>query len=202
MKLPYSYRQQFFAPILIASILGHITVFTAGAGLVSLSPKYSVQQAPSSMEVTITKVEPEKKQEIILSQTFITSEISEKTVPVKEMVKPQEEKPKVSRPVYIPPVHGALNQAKPAYLDNPAPRYPEYARMQGWQGIVFLKVLVSSEGSVSQAMIEQSSGYKILDDSALRTIQTWRFLPVRVGNATFSSWIKIPVRFLLTEEGV
>lgn len=193
MKLP----QSFFTPILFVSVLGHALVFVGG-GFLSLSPQFGVQQAPSSMEVVISKVEPEKSREVIPDQLLTTLELSEQTVMVKKPEALREETPKASKPVYIPPVHGALNQTKPAFLKNPAPRYPEYARMQGWEGVVFLRVLVKSDGAVGDVVVEQSSGYKVLDDSAVKTVRTWQFLPVCVGSATFSSQIKIPVRFSLT----
>ena len=193
MKLP----QSFFTPILFVSVLGHASVFVSG-GFLSLSPQFGVQQAPNSMEVVISKVEPEKSRQVLQDQLLTTLELSEQTVVVKKPEAPREETPKVSKPVYMPPVHGALNQTKPAFLKNPAPRYPEYARMQGWEGVVSLRVLVTSDGAVGDVVVEQSSGYKVLDDSAVKTVRAWQFLPVRVGSATFSSQIKIPVRFSLT----
>jgi protein TonB len=193
MKLP----QSFFTPILFVSVLGHASVFVGG-GFLSLSPQFGVQQAPSSMEVVISKVEPETSRQVPQDQLFTTLELSEKTVMVKKPEASREETPKVSKPVHMPSVHGASNQTKPAFLKNPAPRYPEYARMQGWEGVVSLRVVVKSDGAVGDVVVEQSSGYKVLDDSAVKTVRAWQFLPVRVGSATFSSQIKIPIRFSLT----
>ena len=104
---PHSYRQQFFAPILFISVLGHATIFVGSAGLLSLSPQFGVQQAPSSMEVVISKVEPEKNLETVPDQLLTTLELSEKTVMAKKREAPREETLKGSKPVYIPPVHGA-----------------------------------------------------------------------------------------------
>jgi periplasmic protein TonB len=173
-----------------------------GAGsFFSPSPQYAVEQAPSSMEVVIVNEREVKEEKEQIPEEIISVKDPAVQAPqvVKEKKKELQEK-KLTKPIYIPPVKGALTEAKPAYFKNPAPLYPNYAREQGWEGIVFLKVLVNSDGTVGEIGVEKSSGYKILDESALKTINTWQFLPARVGAMSFSSWIKIPVRFILTEE--
>ncbi|MBI4395309.1 MAG: energy transducer TonB [Candidatus Omnitrophica bacterium] len=196
MKLPFSYKQHVFNSILVSSFIGHVTLIGFGS-FFSPSPEYAVEQAPSSMEVVILnqrdiKKEKQKIEAVMTLKNLDTSpEIQKKEQPRKELIK---------KAVYIPPVKGAVTQTKPAYLKNPSPIYPNRAREQGWQGVVVLKVLVSENGGVDQIKIYKSSGYGILDESALKTIRTWQFLPARVGIMSFSSWIKIPVRFLLTEK--
>ena len=87
MKIRNSYRQQFFTPVFLFSFLGHALVFATGAGLLSLSPEFAVEQAPSSMEVVISKVETKVEPKITPSQVLTTLKSSEKTVPVKEIEK-------------------------------------------------------------------------------------------------------------------
>jgi TonB family protein len=62
---------------------------------------------------------------------------------------------------------------------NLAPPYPEAARLAGAQGDVVVRILISSEGTVSSATLVKSSGWKILDDISLVTIRRWRFDPAR-----------------------
>src|SRR3989338_5004573 len=150
MKLPFSYKHQVFGSILAASFIGHLTFISFGS-FFSPSPQYAVEEAPSSMEVMIInerEVKEEKKQipEEVVSVKDLTVQASEI---VKEKKKEEEEK-KLRKPIYIPPVKGALAEAKPAYFKNPAPVYPNYAREQGWKGVVVLKVLVNEYGAVSQ----------------------------------------------------
>ena len=198
MKLPFSYKQHVFSSILFASFLGHMVLIGAGSSL-SPSPQYAVEQAPSSMEVVllterkVKEKQPEPEKIIAIkdpsAQAFKLLKEKEKEI------KKQEQKP-----VYVPPIQGAVTEVKPAYLKNPAPVYPEYARTQGWEGSVLLKVFVNTDGTVGQIVVDRSSGHKILDGAALKTVKTWQFLPARMGKLSFSSWIKIPIRFRLVEE--
>jgi len=55
--------------------------------------------------------------------------------------------------------------------------YPRFARLQGYQGRVTLRVRVAPNGTVITVDIEQSSGYDILDQSALRQMKSVPFLP-------------------------
>lgn len=92
---------------------------------------------------------------------------------------------------------GAMMDAKPDYLKNPAPPYPWEAREKGWQGVVILKVFVDKSGHSIKVEKEQSSGYGVLDESALTTIRKWRFRPATLGALPVKSWVRIPIRFSL-----
>ncbi|MBI4372759.1 MAG: TonB family protein [Candidatus Omnitrophica bacterium] len=195
--LPFSYKQHIFGAILTVSALGHLSVIGLGS-FFSPSPEYAVEQAPSSMEVVILNEREIKKEKQKTEEVMVLKNLN-----VSPEIQKIKERPKIElikKAVYIPPVKGAVTQTKPAYLKNPAPVYPNRAREQGWKGVVILKVLVSEKGQVEQIEIHKSSGYIILDESALKTIKTWQFLPARMGAMSFSSWIKIPVRFVLTEK--
>ena len=56
--------------------------------------------------------------------------------------------------------------AKPAYLRNPHPAYPEEARAAHEQGVVTLRVNVNASGHVTNVRVVQSSGFPILDERA------------------------------------
>lgn len=86
------------------------------------------------------------------------------------------------------------------YGENPVPEYPDEARRNNEQGTVLLRVLVDIDGSVKRVEIAQSSGFAILDDAARETvIERWRFVPARRGGIAVKSWVRIPIRFALTE---
>ncbi len=199
MKIPYSYRHQFFAPVLITSFLGHALVFATGAGLLSLAPEYGVEQAPSSMEVVISKVETKKEPEVTPSKVLTTLSFSEKAVAIKKIEK-TEEKKKVSKAVHVPLVRGASQHNANPDLKNPAPVYPQLARENGWEGLVMLQVFVQSDGKPGQVNVEKTSGRKILDDAAVKAVKQWQFKPAGIGNVSFSSWVRIPVRFTLVDK--
>jgi protein TonB len=50
-------------------------------------------------------------------------------------------------------------------------KYPELAAISGYQGTLFIKFDILKDGSVGGLEILKSSGYKILDDEALRSIR-------------------------------
>ena len=59
---------------------------------------------------------------------------------------------------------------------HPLPPYPPEARFMGLQGKMVLVILVNAEGAVEKARVVQALG-SILDQSALRTVLTWKFRP-------------------------
>lgn len=88
--------------------------------------------------------------------------------------------------------------AKPDYLRNPEPEYPLAARRRGQQGTVLLNVTVNPRGRATQISVQQSSGFELLDQAAIKAVQTWDFEPARVGTMAVESKIEVPVRFKLT----
>ncbi len=92
---------------------------------------------------------------------------------------------------------GALG-AKPGYLRNPHPSYPEDARAAGHQGTVTLFVKVSAEGRVLSVRVAKSSGYASLDERARSTVAArWAFKPAKAGGVAVASDVIIPIRFTL-----
>ncbi|MGD9122410.1 MAG: energy transducer TonB [Desulfobacterales bacterium] len=89
----------------------------------------------------------------------------------------------------------ALIMAKPLYRQNPAPAYPRKARRMGYEGIVMLKVLVDENGRVDDLMVHESSGYPILDLTALASVRKWLFEPGSEGGVKKKMWVRVPIRF-------
>jgi protein TonB len=50
-------------------------------------------------------------------------------------------------------------------------RYPELAAVSGYHGMVFVRFDIMKDGSLGTVELLKSSGYKILDDEALRSIR-------------------------------
>jgi len=91
----------------------------------------------------------------------------------------------------IPPQFGA------AYLNNPKPQYPPFARRMGIQGTVMLKVLVSKDGFSLKVQVAQSSGADVLDEAAAEAVKKWRFVPARRGDIPVDEWVQVPIAFHL-----
>jgi TonB family protein len=92
---------------------------------------------------------------------------------------------------------GGGNGARPRYAENPKPIYPLEAREKGYEGEVVLKVEVLINGRVGQIEIKKSSGYELLDHSALTTVKQWRFIPAKKDDIAIPLWVNIPVKFQL-----
>jgi len=93
-----------------------------------------------------------------------------------------------------PPV---LQEATPEYDKNPVPEYPRRARQLGFEGTVVLNVRINQKGGVEDVKIVVSSGYSLLDQSALRSVKAWLFKPGRRGDQPVAAWVQVPVRYTL-----
>ncbi len=78
--------------------------------------------------------------------------------------------------------------------------YPSLARRRGWQGTVLLSITVKPDGVLEHVRISQSSGYEVLDRSAVDAIQrvgqlahAGRWLPVH------DLELSLPVVYRLTD---
>jgi TonB family protein len=92
---------------------------------------------------------------------------------------------------------GRSGLAAPKYSENPKPYYPMEARKMGYQGDVVVKVEVLPNGQVGEVEVYRSSGYEILDQSAVATLKKWRFIPARKGGVAIPCWVNIPIKFRL-----
>lgn len=121
--------------------------------------------------------------------------------------------PAPAAPVATPP---ELKQAPPApattnpeplsqarfdadYLRNPAPPYPPLAKRMGEEGKVVLRVLVTPQGNAESIEIKTSSGSQRLDDSAMKTVRNWKFVPAKRGETAVASSVLVPIIFKLEQ---
>lgn len=94
---------------------------------------------------------------------------------------------------------GASTETKPGYLKNSAPPYPPEALEARQEGIVVLSLVVDRSGNARNVAIKESSGFTLLDQSALNAVEHWRFSPARIGFVSQESQVEIPVRFEIEE---
>lgn len=79
-----------------------------------------------------------------------------------------------------------------------APEYPKASRMRRQEGTVLLEVKLGTQGEQLQVVLLKSSGFPLLDRSALKAVKGWQFLPQEINGKGVSHVVRIPVRFELT----
>jgi periplasmic protein TonB len=77
------------------------------------------------------------------------------------------------------------------------PLYPPAARRSGQEGTVMLSMHIGPNGKVLEVQLAQSSGFTLLDESALREARRWRFNAGTENGRAVAMWTKIPVTFRL-----
>ena len=87
------------------------------------------------------------------------------------------------------------------YLYNPAPLYPRFARKRGYQGKVELNLLISQSGKVTDIKLLNSSGFKVLDKSAIKTVSQWLFVPTQLKDQAIDYWYQQNINFQLKTKG-
>jgi TonB family protein len=145
----------------------------------------------AGFEIKENKVEKIKNQKIIETPTNKENILSEKNK-IEHNIKKRESKPSPST-TFI------AADSRPYQLENPKPVYPTAARRRGMQGVVLLSVNISETGYVKEINILQTSGFRVLDQSALKSVKHWRFIPARQGEKKIASKIEVPIRFILNE---
>lgn len=78
--------------------------------------------------------------------------------------------------------------------------YPRWAIRQGHEGKFVLAIEILASGAVGRFHVTQSTGHRLLDEAALRTIKTWKFQPAIKDGKPVKSCIEIPVIFELNQK--
>jgi protein TonB len=108
----------------------------------------------------------------------------------------------IAAPVATKPTPAAPSQVVPPssdadYLQNTKPMYPLQSKRLGEQGKVIVRVLIGVDGLAQKAEVRSSSGYDRLDQSALATVQSWRYVPGKRGGVAEAMWFNVPINFVL-----
>ena len=82
-------------------------------------------------------------------------------------------------------------------LSAPAPAYPESASRAGISGTTVVGMTVSTDGSVSSAWVESSSGNSTLDSAAVAAVYNWRFVPAKQNGTPVTANSRVPITFNL-----
>lgn len=167
--------------------------------VVELLQPIQPEAPPQAKPLPVSKPRPEAPRPAIKTPAAPPLEATASTVPAPSppVAAPQETKP-------VPPAAQtaeAVSQARfdADYLKNPAPPYPPLSRRMGEEGKVVLRVSVTPQGTADQIEIRTSSGSDRLDQSALKTVRTWKFIPAKRGDTTIQSWVLVPIIFKLEQ---
>jgi periplasmic protein TonB len=149
-----------------------------------------------------------------MSISFANMQMPQAEVAPQPKLKPRDPDPVPSEEPAVkevaPPVQQAASPPSPVvldaepdykadYLNNPKPAYPMVARRMGYHGKVVLDVEVLAEGRAGDVRLHQSSGYDILDNSAIQTVKTWRFSPARRFGQAVTQRFLVPIKFSLED---
>jgi len=175
------------------------------------NPKKTISITPKTISITPkkkinnilkkkTRAKPEKKvkqKEVIEKESKPVKVVEAKPVKMIEkqniQVQPAALKKTISQKKIQQEPH--IEFAKPLYKKNPLPVYPVIAKKRGYMGTVELSVLVSEKGKINALKIFKSSGYKSLDQQAVKTVKKWLFEPGKKNGVPEGMWVKIPVKF-------
>lgn len=103
-------------------------------------------------------------------------------------------------PAPEPPAPITAPIGRAGYLNNPPPEYPSMALRQGWQGTVILRVHVQANGKPDVVEVQKSSGRKVLDDEAMRTVKNhWSYTPAKRGDTPVDGWTTTPIEFQIAD---
>ncbi|MDH3890501.1 MAG: TonB family protein [candidate division Zixibacteria bacterium] len=85
----------------------------------------------------------------------------------------------------------------PQMIKQATPDYPPLAKLAGITGTVWVKSLVSDEGSVIGACIGTSSGHLVLDIAAAEAAYECKYKPAMQAGKPVSVWVVYSVDFVL-----
>jgi len=149
-------------------------------------------------------------EEPVVKETVKTPVAEPVKVPVQEAVPVEPVKPAVSvqKPVEVPmpkPVEPIVQQPAFDYSGyqnrlggrlESNKKYPYMARRKGMEGVVRIKAVIGADGSLVASSVFQSSGFRLLDDEAVKLIRS--VFPFEKGSGEQFSVI-IPINYRLTE---
>ena len=90
--------------------------------------------------------------------------------------------------------------ASPLYRENTPPAYPAIAKLRGYEGVVLVNAEILPDGHVGSTAISKSSGYTILDQSAIEAVKLWKFEPAKKAGKPFAIRVKLPIKFVLHDD--
>ncbi|MCI0340590.1 MAG: TonB family protein [Planctomycetales bacterium] len=94
-------------------------------------------------------------------------------------------------------VPAAATANAPRLVAGSPPAYPAAAAASGAAGHVLLRIRVSADGRVAEVTVQESSGWRALDEAAVAAARDWIFEPARAGGVPVEAWVEAPIRFVI-----
>ena len=192
---------------LVASLLLHAAALLLGGALLAAPANYEVDPSYGGLGVTLVAampsphpgvnaphteqelIRPDGEAPIAIPAATTTSASGDGSSPVPG-----------TAPITLHSPGGSWTSGRPGALGNLPPHYPELARRLGQEGRVVLAVAVDPVGRPATVAIATSSGFPLLDASALEAVRRWRFHPRHLAALAVASTMEIPIRFQLDHE--
>jgi protein TonB len=195
------------AVILVFSLSGNIMIQRDLGKLDFMWVSFSAKQEPSSVsppENRIRKEHPPAIKTRVSPKAGTAERISVNDEAVYSSAKPPAGEDATVSPGHETSVytvaanHTPASDSHPLYVENPPPGYPEIARQQGYEGVVLVGAEILTNGRVGEAVIRKSSGYAVLDQSAIEAVKTWKFEPAKKSGIPYRTWAELPVKFVIS----
>ncbi|RKT59265.1 outer membrane transport energization protein TonB [Azonexus fungiphilus] len=168
--------------------------------IVDLLPAPEVEAEPQAKPLPMAPPEPVKRKPVPQPKAPAPQlETTSSTAPAESAPTAP---PQVAEPAPpAPPAPPAVSQARfdADYLRNPPPPYPPLSRRMGEEGKVILRVSVNPQGTADSVEVRTTSGSSRLDESALKTVRNWKFIPAKRGDTAIQSWVLVPIIFKLEQ---
>ena len=94
------------------------------------------------------------------------------------------------------PIYLGAGITPPVKLVFPQPRYTEEARQARIQGTVILQAVIDREGGVGEVQVIKGLPLG-LDQSAIDTVQGWKFKPALKGDEPVAVYLNLMINFSL-----
>lgn len=107
-------------------------------------------------------------------------------------VRPQPVPDVPATPIVVPPQVDAKRG-----LTEPA--YPAQDVRLGNEGTVLLSVYVLANGAVGEVLLQKTSGFPRLDESALSEARRWKFKPGTEDGKPAAMWKQLPITFRIVK---
>jgi TonB family protein len=93
------------------------------------------------------------------------------------------------------PVYAPLVVVDARFVSKVAPVYPDIAKEQGAQGTAIVLATVGPAGNVMSVSVEQSTGNRLLDESAVTAARSSRFAPPQIDGKPATETYRIVYTF-------